>query len=889
MKTKLMKWFLLLFCITMVGACEEDPEDFTGNIIGKVTDANTGNVIQGVTVTLSPGGISKTTGGDGTFEFLKLNPAQYEIQVRKKGYVTNNKTVTVITGRDTRGDIQLTPEVAKLSLSSNLLDFGKSYTSQSFNIINEGNISFNWSISGYNDVDWLEVSPTSGSLSAGKSFAVQVNVLREKLTESKEITLLVNVDKQSVALKVIAEVEKKVSKITLNTNTLNFGKDYSSLTFDIHNEGNIGNVDWRITDIDADWINVSPTTGTTAMGKSSTVKVDVDREKLSEGDQTTTILVNSEGESQRVTINATGVSKVAKITLDKTTLDFGTDLISETFNISNVGNAGDISWEITNIDVDWVKVAPLTGTTSVDKSSAVKVELDREKMPEGRQTTTILVNAYGESFPVVINAEGVSKVAKITLSSNILNFGLDYSSLTFDINNVGNAGDISWTITGIDVEWIKVFPTNGTTSMDKSSAVKVEVDREKMVEGKNATTILVEAYGESFPVTINAERKPARYIEVMPSTLTLGTNNKATLSILSHNGATAYELYGDGDYSWATFSKTEGVIPEYNSSNVSTIENITVSADRTGLAAGSYSFTLIIRSDLGDTYVPVSMTVEEQQIPGGGNAEIISSHDDLEYTLTSCTMSGTTATLEMKVKNIGTTTKRLYLSGGHSYSYAYDDQGNKYENDNLKLAFSNGSLTPYNCNTDIPAGIMTKMTIKIYNIHDEAAALNNIRIGTNFGNANGELMLKNVTLEGRTAIALSTQQTTGTVVTCDDDLEFTLIDCKAGSNHTTISFRVKNIGRTTEKLYLNGGHSYSYAYDNEGNKYEYDNLKVAFANYSLTPYSCNTDIPSGVMVKCTIQISNVDSNATEFSNITIRTNYKNRTGELVFKNVKIRK
>ena len=252
-------------------------------------------------------------------------------------------------------------------------------------------------------------------------------------------------------------------------------------------------------------------------------------------------------------------------------------------------------------------------------------------------------------------------------------------------------------------------------------------------------------------------------------------------------------------------------------------------------------------------------------------------------------MSGTTATLEMKVKNIGATTKRLILNGGSSYSYAYDDQGNKYENTNLKLSFSNGTLTQYNCNTDIPAGVMTKMTIKIYNIYDEAAVLANIRINTNFGNSNGELMLKNVELEGRTATALPTQQTTGTVVTCDDNLEFTLIDCKAGANHTTLSFYAKNIGRATGRLILNGGGSYSYAYDDEGNKYENANLKVSFADYSLTHYNCNTDIPSGVMVKCTIQISNVDANATEFSNITIKTNFSNKNSELVFKNVKIRK
>ena len=109
MKKTCMKLFSLLFCLIALGACEEDPEVLTGNIVGKVTDSSTGEVLQGVTVTVSPGGISRTTGNDGYFEVQNLEPKQYEIQARKEGYTTNNKTVTVITGYDVPGDIQLTP------------------------------------------------------------------------------------------------------------------------------------------------------------------------------------------------------------------------------------------------------------------------------------------------------------------------------------------------------------------------------------------------------------------------------------------------------------------------------------------------------------------------------------------------------------------------------------------------------------------------------------------------------------------------------------------------------------------------------------------------------------------------------------------------------------
>ena len=419
MKTTFVKILCALFGFLMLSACAKDEEVLTGNIIGKVTDANTGAVLQGVTVTISPSGVSRTTGSDGYFEFRDLEPNQYEIQARKNGYTTNNKMATVVTGRDASGDIQLTPVVqsGKVALSVNSLNFGSQNSSLSFSIQNNGNKSVNWNISGLDKINWLTMNPTTGTLSAGKSNAVTVTLNRERITEYKEAVIIVNADNESLSLKITAEVEYKSSKISLSANTLNFGTDYSSLTF--------------------------------------------------------------------------------------------------------------------------------------------------------------------------------------------------------DVKNVGNAGDVNWSITGVDVDWIKVTPTEGVVAMNKSCAVKVDVDRDKLAVGKHSTTVLVNADGESFRVTINAEKGSGRYLEVSPSALALGTSSTATLSIMSHNGPTMYELYGEGEFGWASFDKVEGVISEYNSADASTIETLNLVVDRTGLPAGDYNFTLIINSDLGDYKVPVTMTVEEGQVSAG--------------------------------------------------------------------------------------------------------------------------------------------------------------------------------------------------------------------------------------------------------------------------------
>jgi len=77
-------------------------------LYGVVNDSETGDLISGASVVLSPGGKTKTTGTDGRYEFLDLDPQQYTITVQKTGYQTNRKTVTAVVGEKTEANIPLT-------------------------------------------------------------------------------------------------------------------------------------------------------------------------------------------------------------------------------------------------------------------------------------------------------------------------------------------------------------------------------------------------------------------------------------------------------------------------------------------------------------------------------------------------------------------------------------------------------------------------------------------------------------------------------------------------------------------------------------------------------------------------------------------------------------
>ncbi len=96
--------------------------------------------------------------------------------------------------------------------------------------------------------------------------------------------------------------ERSVSGMELSTNILDFGDEYDELTFSIMNVGTSGTLDWHIDNVTADWLYVSPLDGSTDMGKSSSVKVAVDRSRITSG-ETTIFHVNAAGGSLAVMVS----------------------------------------------------------------------------------------------------------------------------------------------------------------------------------------------------------------------------------------------------------------------------------------------------------------------------------------------------------------------------------------------------------------------------------------------------------------------------------------------------------------------------------------------------------------------------------------------------------
>lgn len=165
----------------LLAACTPDPVDTTGSISGIICDASTNAVLQGATVTLTPGGRSTVTGTDGRYQFTDVEMGDYKVTVKCVNYRDDSKDATVNVGENTPLDFALDRAGSSLVVIPLTLDFGVTDTNLSIDIENQGQAAMTWEI--IEDTQWLTCSPTSGAVQAGKKGSVAVTVDRSSLSK----------------------------------------------------------------------------------------------------------------------------------------------------------------------------------------------------------------------------------------------------------------------------------------------------------------------------------------------------------------------------------------------------------------------------------------------------------------------------------------------------------------------------------------------------------------------------------------------------------------------------------------------------------------------------------------------------------------------------------
>ncbi|HIZ85258.1 MAG TPA: carboxypeptidase-like regulatory domain-containing protein [Candidatus Coprenecus stercoravium] len=409
-----MKHFLLALlctvCAFALNSCSNDETPATGGIYGAISDAETNEPVAGAQVLLSPGNIATVTGYDGNYEFQDLEAGQYKLTVSASGYTDNSRQVSVTAGDRLICDMKLqkTEQVAGMALSRTTLDFGTQYNELTLDISNTGNSgNLSWNISNIT-VPWLDITPKEGNIGQGKSTSIKVTVDRDLIYSDVNTSFNVEAAGGSQAVRVSVRYDDgsyNEPDLEVSVDELDFGQYLTELSFDIRNNGIKDDLIWTISNITEPWLSASPDSGSTAAGKSTSVKVIVDRSLISK-DVNTVFTVNSYGVSRSVNVKVrhyTGEAPSMELSNNK--LDFGATKTQLSFNILNTAQTADLNWETSDVP-EWLSVNPSNGTTRAGRYTTVTVTVNRNRIDKS-VSDAFYINAGGIREIVMVTADYV--------------------------------------------------------------------------------------------------------------------------------------------------------------------------------------------------------------------------------------------------------------------------------------------------------------------------------------------------------------------------------------------------------------------------------------------------------------------------------------------------
>ena len=104
--------------------------------------------------------------------------------------------------------------------------------------------------------------------------------------------------------------------------------------------------------------------------------------------------------------------------------------------------------------------------------------------------------------------------------------------------------------------------------------------------------------------------------------------------------------------------------------------------------------------------------------------KIVTNHPDFQIKVKRCAASGKTVIIDFILSNIGTNDVRVDNVVVYGWSEAYDDEGNIYQGDNLRVKVANRqNYEGTSGNFLIPSGVPMKLSIQINNVSASAESI----------------------------------------------------------------------------------------------------------------------------------------------------------------------
>jgi hypothetical protein len=191
-------------------------------------------------------------------------------------------------------------------------------------------------------------------------------------------------------------------------------------------------------------------------------------------------------------------------------------------------------------------------------------------------------------------------------------FGETSTSDSFRIMNAGS-GQLTWTVSET-IPWLRLSVDGGATLADtltgntrgEVDVIGMYVDRSLLPSGTSTGEIRVVSNSGSEMVRVSATRRPPARLEVSETTVAFGATAEQLALTLTNSGVTAvnWQRTVSANAPWLTATPAQGSLPSQGST-----ATVTLTVNRTGLSAGTYSGQVSFTSNAGDVAVSVTMAV----------------------------------------------------------------------------------------------------------------------------------------------------------------------------------------------------------------------------------------------------------------------------------------
>ena len=231
-------------------------------------------------------------------------------------------------------------------------------------------------------------------------------------------------------------------EMSLSVSYIDFGTSQTVASFQIQNNAANGTFQWSVVkEGTADWLTVSPTSGTTGAGQQSPVTLTVDRQLVTTS-QTVNLRVTNNTSGNSIALPVSVGYSSGTLTVTPNPVDFGTTALTRQMTIHNSGSTT-VNYEI-NYDCAWLTVSPVGGTVSAGSSVTVSLALNRDAFTGSAQTILQVRNtADGSYTSVTVTAtnDGGSQGGDIVVPGGLQCY------YTFDNNTANDLTD-----NGIDAQ-----------------------------------------------------------------------------------------------------------------------------------------------------------------------------------------------------------------------------------------------------------------------------------------------------------------------------------------------------------------------------------------------------------------------------------------------------